>query len=331
MNRPKCTEFDYINFLVAAQKVFTCTEAARCQPDAPEPPAHDAFTRLLTRRPPDTEALWQEAEAMVDRRNGLLVNDDTTLDKPYARKMELVTRHWSGKHHRVVQGINLTTLLWTDGEALIPTDFRLYDKANDGQTKNDHFQAMLRRAHERGFSPRYVVFDCWYSSLANLKQVRSLGWHWLTRLKQNRLVNPDNTGNIPLNTVEIPSEGRVVHLKGYGMIRVFRIVATDGDTDYWATDDLDMDEASRKELGRQAWGIETYHRAIKQHSGIERCQARSARGQRVHILCSLRAFLRLEAFRLRTAVSWQDAKLGILRGAMRAYLADPTILLNPTA
>ena len=39
-----------------------------------------------------------------------------------------MTRHWSGKHHRVVQGINLTSLLWTDGEALIPTDFRLYDK-----------------------------------------------------------------------------------------------------------------------------------------------------------------------------------------------------------
>ena len=33
--------------------------------------------------------------------------DDTTLDKPYARRMELLTRHWSGKHRRVVQGINL--------------------------------------------------------------------------------------------------------------------------------------------------------------------------------------------------------------------------------
>ena len=47
--------------------------------------------------------------------------------------MERVTRHRSGKHHRVVEGINLTTLLWTelwtDGDALIPTDFRLYDKS----------------------------------------------------------------------------------------------------------------------------------------------------------------------------------------------------------
>ena len=45
----------------------------------------------------------------------MLVLDGTTLDKPHARKMELVTRHWSGKHGRVVRGINLLTMLWTDG------------------------------------------------------------------------------------------------------------------------------------------------------------------------------------------------------------------------
>jgi hypothetical protein len=27
--------------------------------------------------------------------------------------MELVTRHWPGKHHAVVRGINLLTLRWT--------------------------------------------------------------------------------------------------------------------------------------------------------------------------------------------------------------------------
>jgi len=35
-------------------------------------------------------------------------------------RIELVTYHLSGKHGRVVRGINLITLLWTDGEALVP-------------------------------------------------------------------------------------------------------------------------------------------------------------------------------------------------------------------
>jgi hypothetical protein len=41
------------------------------------------------------------------------------LNKLYAEKMELVARHWSGKHGRIVQCINLITLL-TFGEALRP-------------------------------------------------------------------------------------------------------------------------------------------------------------------------------------------------------------------
>jgi len=119
MNAAKCDELDYIHFLIAAQRVFSCSEAARCQPESATAPCHDAFTRLLTRQPPDTEALWQEAQKLVPEKArqsgrpcGLLVLDDTTLDKPYARKMELVTRHWSGKHKRVVAGINLLTMLW---------------------------------------------------------------------------------------------------------------------------------------------------------------------------------------------------------------------------
>ncbi|HEY4699552.1 MAG TPA: IS701 family transposase, partial [Nitrososphaerales archaeon] len=39
----KIDEFDYINFLVAAQRVFTCTEASRSQPEGGSRPAHDAF------------------------------------------------------------------------------------------------------------------------------------------------------------------------------------------------------------------------------------------------------------------------------------------------
>ncbi len=32
MNAAKCNEYDYINFLVAAQKVFSASEAARTHP-----------------------------------------------------------------------------------------------------------------------------------------------------------------------------------------------------------------------------------------------------------------------------------------------------------
>ncbi len=330
MNEPRSDEFDYIHFLVAAQKVFSCTEAARSQPEAADAPSHDSFTRLLARQPPDTEALWAEAEGLVRLGGGLLIHDDSTIDKPYAKKMGLVTRHWSGKHHRVVSGINLSTLLWTDGNALVPTDFRLYDKA-DGLTKNEHFRAMVAAAHSRGLGPDYVCFDSWYSSLDNLKALRELSYHWFTRLKSNRLANPDGKGNAPISEVEIPGGGRVVHLKGYGMIKMFRTVSKDGDAEHWATDDLQMTEEKREELESRGWGIEEYHRGLKQCCGLERCQLRSAEGQRAHFGLSLRAFLQLEAHRIRTGITWYEAKTAIIRDAIRQYLAHPLYKLVPTA
>lgn len=331
MNSPRCDTHDYIQFLLAAQRVFTCTEAGRSQPEGEKAPAHDAFTRLLRRQPPDTEALWQETQGLVRRDAEVLVLDDTTLDKPYARKIELVTRHWSGKHRHVVLGINLLTLLWTNGEALIPCDFRLYDKPMGGHTKNEHFRAMLEVAKARGFAPTFVLFDSWYASLENLKAVRGWEWAWLTQLKGNRLVNPDGQGNVPLEQVAIPAEGRVVHLKGYGFIKVFQTVAPNGDAEYWATSDLEMTAEQREALAHQAWGIETYHRGLKQYCGVERAQVRKAEAQHQHILLAIRAFVRLEVHRLRTGISWFEAKVSIIRSAIREYLAHPKYLLPPTA
>src|SRR5436190_20252972 len=95
MNAPRCTESDYIDFRVATPRPCSCTEAARVQPASPRAPAHDSFTRLLRRQEPDPEALWAEAEPLVEKAGGALVIDDSTLAKIYARKIELVTRHWS--------------------------------------------------------------------------------------------------------------------------------------------------------------------------------------------------------------------------------------------
>jgi len=175
MNPPQWDDLDYIHFLIAAQKVFTCTEAARCAPEEERAPAHDAFTRLLQRQPPDTEALGQEAKAFVDVGKGLLVLEDPTLDKPYARKMDLGTDHWSGQHPRVVQEIALWTLLWTEGKALIPWDFRVYDQPQGGKTQNEPFQEMLREARERGFRPEDVRMDSGYASLKNESTAKRVG------------------------------------------------------------------------------------------------------------------------------------------------------------
>ena len=107
MNAPQCNEYEYIDFLTASPKVFSCTEAGKVQPVSENVSSHDPVSRLLYRLPSDPEVLWRESARFTDMRDGVLISDDPTSDKPYAEKIQMVTYHRSGKHHGVVKGINL--------------------------------------------------------------------------------------------------------------------------------------------------------------------------------------------------------------------------------
>jgi putative transposase len=331
VNPPKCSDDDYINFVIASPRSVSATEAAKVQGDEEQAPAHDAFTRLLHRLEPDAGTLWGEARTQVSLSQGLLVIDDSTLDKPYAKKLELVTRHWSGQHHAVVSGINLITLLWTDGDRHVPVAYRIFDKKRAALTKNEHFQALLKEADKRGFRSACVVFDSWYSGLENLRLIRSFGWVWLTRLKSNRKVKPDREGLRAVSEVEVGAAGRVGWLEGFGLIRVFKLVATDGDVEVWATNKVEMGALERVKWASFAWALEHYHRGLKQFCLIERAQVRSRRAWRNHIGLCLRAFLRLESHCYHRGISWYEAKTSIIREAVRAYVANPRYSLIPTA
>jgi hypothetical protein len=47
MNTAKVQPEDYVQFLLGSPLQFTCTEAARVQPDQPDPPAHDSTAIAL--------------------------------------------------------------------------------------------------------------------------------------------------------------------------------------------------------------------------------------------------------------------------------------------
>jgi hypothetical protein len=332
MTRARCTPRDYIDFLVATPKAGTATEAARVQPDRPNAPAHDSFTRLLNRLEPEPQTLWEETRPLIRLDDGMLILDDSVVDKPFARHMGLVGRFWSGRHKRVVQGIDLVSLVWTDGDALYPLDYRLVDPADTaGRTKNDLFREMIAAAQDRGLQPRCVCFDSWYSGKENLKAVRDCGWTFLTQVRCNRKVNPDRTGNRPIQECEIAATGTIVHLEGFGLVKAFRIATTDGGTEHWITNDLGMDELTRLMFAERAWGIEEYHRGLKQHCGVDRCQTRMSKAQHNHIGFAIRAFVRLEWHRFTTGVSWFVAKMSLLRAAVREYLTRPAYRLpEPT-
>jgi putative transposase len=320
MSRAKTSAEDYIQWLIASPKDATMTESSRC---SPQPVAHDSYRRLLLSLEPDSDALWEEVKGEVELEHGILVLDDSTLDKPYGPSIELVVRHWSGKHRSVVDGINLITLLWTDGEVAIPIDYRIFDKKRDGLSKNDHFRDMLKNAQERGFQPAMVVFDSWYASLENLKFIQQAGWTFLTCLPQNRKVSPVKGITITVGQLMADESGVLVHLTGFGFVRVFPIDRKDAGMQFWATNDTKMDSERCESLRSLGTWIEGYHRSIKQYCLVERCQARKAVIQRNHIGLAIRAFVRLELHRFDLGISIFELKRRIIREAMRVYRTNP--------
>ena len=208
---------------------------------------------------------------------------------------------YSGNVHDVIPGIGLVNLIWkyVECEEFIPVDYRIYAKENDGKTKNTHLCEMLSLAKKRGLNPQAVLFDTWYSSLKNLKAVREHGWIWVTTLRKNRKVNDD----VSLETLSIPEEGLRVHLRGYGWIFVFKFVAKNGRIDYVATNREKPQREQMIQAMKARWSIEVYHRELKQTCGIERCQARTGRGQRNPIGLAIQAWFDKHRRRMREKIT----------------------------
>ena len=106
-----------------------------------------------------------------DSPGAYLIIDDSVPDYPgFSRSIELVQRQYSGTEYGLVRDIGVVntwiTSLEQEGEHY-PLDFRIYAKAADGKTKNDHFQEMLLRAvSDKQVQAKTVLFDSWYGSLA---------------------------------------------------------------------------------------------------------------------------------------------------------------------
>jgi hypothetical protein len=285
--------------------------------------SHDAISRWLTDTKCQPKDIWEAAktEVLSEDNNGIIIADETIIDKSRSDKIELTSYIYSGTEHDVIKGIGLLNFLWqkngsNNREEVIPMDYRIYQPPEDGKTKNDHFREMLTRAKQRGLNPQAVVADSWFSSLNNVKLIRDLGWVWVMGLRKNRIVNK----GIALEKLTIPDEGLRVHLRGYGWIMVYRFVAKNGRTDYIGTN---LENSTREKVGnlvKRRWSIEVFHRELKQTCGLEFCQSRTRRAQRNHIGFSILTWIRRAKRRSLDNFSFYQQSWNIIKNSVAQNL-----------
>jgi len=308
--RSHCTKDLYCTFLKVTSQRYSALSLSEV---SPQEISHDTISRWLEKAHCQPKDIWQEAKPHVLKTQGVLIADETVLNKSRSKKIDLVRWQYSGTEHDIIRGIGMLNFLWVDStDEVCPMDFRIYEPQEDGKTKNDHFRELLKLAKRRGVNPEVILADTWYSSLDNLKYVRDLGWEWVMGLKKNRIVNRGEK----LEHLTIPDEGLKVHLRGYGWIYIFRFEDKNGRTRYIGTNIQETTRTQMTELVRKRWEIEVYHRELKQTCGLEHCQARTSRAQRNHIVLSVLSWIKQAHVRKQNHLSFYRQQWNTIKSAI---------------
>jgi hypothetical protein len=59
---------------------------------------------------------------------GYLIVDDTVVEKPHAKRLNEAGWVWSSKRNKVVYGVSVVLVVWTDGQIRIPLGYRVWKK-----------------------------------------------------------------------------------------------------------------------------------------------------------------------------------------------------------
>ena len=180
----KCNLSLYTLFFLAEPQYVSCVRLAQILQELFD----DSINRFLGRERYTPKDLFDEVKGSIQLEGGTLSGDDTVIAKPYSdpKKAESIDYFWSGKHKKVVKGINLITLYYTDNDGVsVPVNYRIYNK-QEGKTKNDYFREMIAARLAWDLKPSMVTGDSWYASADNLKFIRHRELSFLFGSEKNR-------------------------------------------------------------------------------------------------------------------------------------------------
>lgn len=151
-------------------------------------------------------------------------------------------------------------------------------------------------------------------------------------LKKNRTVSTEPGNTSQVSTLEIPTEGEIAHLREFGFVKLFRNFFKKEDRHYiFYQPDNENPQEVLQQITRSIfvtihdthWGIESFHRAVKQLCGICRFMVRDSHAIKTHIFCSLQAFVRLEKTRSENIINtWYEVQRNLFTKVIREYVLD---------
>lgn len=248
--------------------------------------SHDSLARVLK----EGKLSWQILlESFILRtfgklRDGWLIIDDTVIGKRFAEKIENLAWVFDSKIGKSILGLNIVVLVWSNGKITVPLSLKIYTAHSD-KTKIDLAIELLEYAKFLKITPKYVVFDAWYAADKFLKAVREKRWHFVARIKSNRLLN-----GVPLKEIQ-KNPYWIIEGKIKGGLKV--IIVRHGKR-YFATSNLNLTKKEILAAYCDRWVIETVFRVLHSKLGLNQCEARKLTSQTAHFHLCLMAYIMLE-------------------------------------
>lgn len=264
----------------------------------------DNLQRFLNGSPKKQKRL-QEAnqKALASRadkaKEVLVVIDDTTCSRE-GKKIEGLGIHHSADG--LVKGqCAVTCVLKIAGERLAwaVQGYRPKAACPEGafKSKVELAQNILQDLRQTLHTSVTVLMDSWYACAPILLPIIEAGWTFVAAIKCNRIleINGKRTvirhlakGSRDYKTIRLSRKRklkvakRIVHLPKVGTVLLFITKGGAKETRFLITNDLSMSEPEMVRLYRQRFGIELFHKDIKQHLAFGHVFMRSWQGVQTH-------------------------------------------------
>jgi len=313
--------------------------------------SHDRITRLLSGETMDSKTLWLKVKKLVrshENEEACLIFDDTIIEKQYMDENDIVCWHWDHQNGRNVKGINLLTAFYTAvneeaairiplGYEIIAKTERYFDekegkeKRRSLKTKNELMQEMINAQITNRVKFRYILADSWFSSNENMKFINKRRKVFIFELKENRLVadseQDKKEGHFErLDQKTLGKKPAMVWLKDLSIpVMLYKQVFTNKDgsdgTRYLVTNDTAMTKEQFETLYKRRWGVEEYHKSLKQNASIGSSPAHTERTQSNHIFSAIYAYIKLEKIKLERKINHFALKLLIYTESLKTAMA----------
>ena len=93
--------------------------------------SHDQITRTLADERLTSRSWWQLVKLFIrqiERPDGVMLSDDTIVEKPHTDENEIICWHYDHAKGRKIKGLNLLTTLYFSQEAALPVAFEIVAK-----------------------------------------------------------------------------------------------------------------------------------------------------------------------------------------------------------